>query len=80
MIETEDIVGAGVKITVSKDELVQVRERMNVLSTRLIAGQPVVHVLADASPGDGFAAVPPNLEDVYFGELRRAAAPVAQAA
>ena len=44
-----------------------------VLSSRLVAGQPVVHVLADADPGEGFAAVPANLEDVYFGELRKVA-------
>ena len=44
-----------------------------VLSTRLVAGKPVVHVLADANPGEGFDAVPASLEDVYFGELRRAA-------
>ena len=66
--------------TLSKDELAGVQAQFNVLSTRLVGGQPVVHVLADASPGAGFLAVPPNLEDVYFGELRRAAAAVAQAA
>jgi len=66
--------------TVDKDELPQLREQHNVLSTRLVGGQPVVHVLSDANPGAGFVAVPPNLEDVYFGELRRAASPVAQAA
>src|SRR3546814_3802370 len=46
----------------------------SVLSSRLVAGQPVIHVLSDDKPGEGFAAVPPDLEDVYFGELRRAAA------
>ncbi len=32
-----------------------------------------MHVLADGDPGDGFSAVPANLEDVYFGELRKVA-------
>jgi hypothetical protein len=45
----------------------------NVLSTRLVGGQPVIHVLSDGNPGEGFGAVAPDLEDVYFGELRRAA-------
>ena len=66
--------------TVGKDDLAVIREQHNVLSTRLVGGQPVVHVLSNASPGDGFVAVAPNLEDVYFGELRRVAAPVAKAA
>jgi hypothetical protein len=26
----------------------------------------VVHVLSDASPGEGFSAVEPTLEDVYL--------------
>jgi hypothetical protein len=43
-----------------------------VLSTRLFAGRPVVHVLADGDPGDGFAAVEAGLEDVYFATLARA--------
>jgi hypothetical protein len=43
----------------------------------------VIHVLADARPEEGFEAVTPDLEDVYFGRLRaqaQAAAPAAPAA
>jgi hypothetical protein len=41
----------------------------------------VIHVLADAAPEPGFEAVAPDLEDVYFGQLRQQAAdPVARAA
>ena len=58
---------------VEKEELDRLVHEHAVLSTRLVAGKPVVHVLADANPGEGFDAVPASLEDVYFGELRRAA-------
>ena len=37
------------------------------------AGNTVIHVLADAKPEEGFEAVPPDLEDVYFGQLHHAA-------
>jgi ABC-type multidrug transport system ATPase subunit len=47
------------------------RERLTVLSTRLVGGRTIVHVLADARPEEGFEAVAPDLEDVYFGQLRR---------
>ncbi|HTD28125.1 MAG TPA: ATP-binding cassette domain-containing protein, partial [Xanthomonadaceae bacterium] len=50
------------------------KKRMTVLSTRLSGGKTIVHVLADAKPEDGFEAVAPDLEDVYFGQLRRQAA------
>ena len=57
---------------VDKAALPEYRERMTVLSTRLAAGHTVIHVLADAQPGEGFEGVPPELEDVYFGQLRHA--------
>ena len=55
---------------------------MTVLSTRLAAGRTVLHVLADACPEEGFEAIAPDLEDVYFGELRQqgTVAPAAVAA
>ena len=62
--------------TVSKSELVQLQQEHTVLSSRLVAGQPVIHVLADARPGEGFEAIAPNLEDVYFGKLRAQAASI----
>ena len=59
--------------TVDKAELATYEQTHTVLSTRLVAGQPVIHVLADAAPDAGFEQVPADLEDVYFGELRKAA-------
>jgi ABC-type multidrug transport system ATPase subunit len=56
--------------SIDKAELDGYRARMNILSTRLTAGRTQLHVLADAQPEAGFEAVPPDLEDVYFGHLR----------
>lgn len=42
-----------------------------VLSTRLLMGGTVVSVLGEKSPGDGFEADNPNLEDAYFAHLYR---------
>ena len=55
------------------------KKRFTVLSTRLNGGRTIVHVLSDGKPEDGFDAVAPDLEDVYFGQLRQhaAAAPAA---
>ncbi|MCK9539072.1 ABC transporter ATP-binding protein [Dokdonella sp.] len=65
---------------IDKAALEDYRARLNVLSTRLVAGNTVIHVLADAQPEAGFESVSPDLEDVYFGQLRHAAAPAARAA
>ncbi len=58
--------------TVSKAEMDDIRARHQVISTRLFTGQTVVHVLADAFPGDGFTHVDGGLEDVYFSTLSTA--------
>jgi ABC-type multidrug transport system ATPase subunit len=63
--------------TIGKAELEDYRRRMNVISTRLRSGQPVIHVVADSQPEPGFEAVPGALEDLYFATLagtRRTAA------
>jgi len=61
---------------IDRSQLEACREKYELISTRLFAGRTVIHVLADADPGDGFASVEGGLEDVYFSTLaqsRRAA-------
>jgi len=60
--------------TIANAAIEDYRQRMTVLSTRLAGGKTVLHVLADAIPEGGFEAVTPDLEDVYFGQLRMHAA------
>ncbi len=57
------------KKTIDKAELEDHRARHEVISTRLVAGRTVIHVLADQSPGAGFEPVTGGLEDVYFSTL-----------
>ena len=60
---------------IGRDELERYRTDHRVISTRLFAGQTIIHVLADRQPA-GFHAVEAGLEDVYFStlaDLRRAA-------
>jgi ABC-type multidrug transport system ATPase subunit len=60
--------------TIERSALAQHQARYEILSTRLYAGRTVLHVLADADPGDGFAPAEAGLEDVYFSALARRAA------
>jgi ABC-type multidrug transport system ATPase subunit len=57
--------------TIANAAIEDYKNRFTVLSTRLSGGKTIVHVLADAKPEDGFENVSPDLEDVYFGQLRR---------
>lgn len=66
---------------VSKDTLAEHEAEHNVISTKLVAGRPVIHVHADSRPNDSFEAVDPDLEDVYFTQMEGAdASPEAVAA
>ncbi|MGH8297775.1 MAG: ABC transporter ATP-binding protein [Steroidobacteraceae bacterium] len=58
---------------IDKSALQEYRQRMTVLSTRLAGGVTLIHVLADSRPEEGFESISPDLEDVYFGQLRQAA-------
>jgi ABC-2 type transport system ATP-binding protein len=61
---------------IGRAELDEYKSRFELLSTRLLAGRTLVHVLSDTDPGNGFAAHEGDLEDVYFSTLassRRAA-------
>ncbi len=55
--------------TMAKSELTFLKD-MNILSTKLIEGRPVVRVLEDHAPSPQFDATEPNLEDVFFSHIQ----------
>jgi ABC-type multidrug transport system ATPase subunit len=54
---------------ISKPELQAYQQSHRVLFDRMVAGQPLIHVLSDEHPGEGFESVSPDLEDVYFSHM-----------
>ncbi|MCA9126296.1 MAG: ABC transporter ATP-binding protein [Planctomycetales bacterium] len=55
--------------SVSKEELSEIRERYQIISTKLVAGRPLIHIRSEFDPGDGFVQVPADLEDVFFTQI-----------
>ncbi len=55
---------------VSKAALAEYQQRFNVLSSRLVGGEPQISVHADSQPEEGFVQVEADLEDVYFLKIR----------
>lgn len=55
---------------VAKSELTQYQKELNIISSKLIAGETLIHVKADELPGTGFEQVKPSLEDFYFSTLQ----------
>jgi ABC-2 type transport system ATP-binding protein len=72
----DELKGKVWRRTIAKADLEAFRQEHVVISSRLAAGQTVIHVLSDAAPGNDFTAIEGGLEDVYFSTLtasRRAA-------
>jgi len=65
---------------IDKSETDAIKEQARVVSTRLAAGRTVARAYGEASPGAGFEAVSPDLEDVYFCTIAGYLAPTAVAA
>ena len=59
---------------IERSELDRYKERYRIISTRLLTGRTIVHILSDADPGNGFTAVEGDLEDVYFSTLAQSRA------
>lgn len=55
--------------TIAKSDLESYRKNYNVISERLIAGRPVITVLSETQPPDGFDRATADLEDVYFTHI-----------
>ncbi len=51
---------------IEKHALPEIERNHSVISTKLFGGKTVVHVFNHEKPGNGFEAIEPDLEDVYF--------------
>ena len=56
---------------INKTELDSYKESHNVISNKLIAGKPVIHILNDKSPDKSFKKIEPSLEDVFFTNIQK---------
>ena len=70
----EELRGRVWRCSVPRADLAEFALSHDVISTRLVAGTPVVHVYSEVNPGPGFSPVDAGLEDVYFHRLGSQAA------
>jgi ABC-2 type transport system ATP-binding protein len=55
--------------SIAKAEIKDYEKRYKIISSKLIAGKPLIHIYAAQNPGDGFQPVNPDLEDVFFTRI-----------
>ena len=65
----EDIKGKVYQKTIHKNELTHYEQDYQVIANKLFLGKPIINILSDTNPGDGFTAIPAGLEDVYFSQI-----------
>jgi ABC-type multidrug transport system ATPase subunit len=63
------LVGKVWEKSIAKSELERFMASGTLISNKLVAGKPVIHVLGEQRPEDGFASVEPSLEDVFFSHI-----------
>ena len=61
------------KKVIAKADLTQYETELRVISTHLVGGKTVIHVISDSIPDPTFTEVSPDLEDVYFHTLKQSA-------
>ncbi|MBL7924608.1 MAG: ABC transporter ATP-binding protein, partial [Bacteroidia bacterium] len=58
------------KRQVAKQDVPTFSDSHPVISTRMVAGRPLVHVYQEQGPGPDFEPVHPDLEDVFFTYIK----------
>lgn len=66
----EDMKGRIWSSSVPKSSVQELTEQLPVISTRMVAGQPVLHVFSEQQPAEGFKATEADLEDVFFTYIK----------
>ena len=54
---------------VGREELDSYAKEYQVISNKMVAGQPLIHIYNQTNPQNGFELVKPNLEDVFFSKI-----------
>ncbi|MEM6700463.1 MAG: ABC transporter ATP-binding protein, partial [Bacteroidota bacterium] len=54
---------------IEKSEMEQYEAQYQVISSKLVSGRPVIHIVSASDPGNGFHAVEADLEDVFFTKV-----------
>ncbi|MEM6380529.1 MAG: ABC transporter ATP-binding protein [Bacteroidota bacterium] len=65
----EELNGMVWEKLVDKSELAALSQEHAIISSRLVSGRPLIHIIDTSAPGDGFRLVDADLEDVFFTKV-----------
>jgi len=65
----DDLTGKVYQKIIDREELKEYAQQYNIISNKMVAGQPHIHVYSKQHPQNGFKPVSPDLEDVFFSKI-----------
>ena len=65
----ETLAGKVWEKIIEKTEMETYHQQYQMISTKLVAGKPVIHIQSEENPGNGFTPVEADLEDVFFSYI-----------
>lgn len=65
----ETLEGNVYRKAIDKSEINAYKKAYTVIAERFLLGSPIIHILSENNPGNGFEAIPTALEDVYFSHI-----------
>ena len=65
----EEVQGKVYCKTIDKEELVHYKQQYTVIAEKLLQGKPVIHILSQEPPSNGFTSINADLEDVFFSHI-----------
>ncbi len=66
----EELNGRLYQKSIPKNELEDYKTAFHVIADKYYLGQPVISILSDIDPGDGFVAIAAGLEELYFSHIQ----------
>ncbi len=55
--------------SITKADVDDYQNRFQIISSKLVAGKPIIHVFSNNDPGEGFRRTDAGLEDVFFSKI-----------
>ncbi|MEQ9188614.1 MAG: ABC transporter ATP-binding protein [Cryomorphaceae bacterium] len=62
----QDLEGKVWQTSIEREKMDEYKSKFEVISDKMVAGKPQIHVLSTSQPSVEFELVKPNLEDVFF--------------
>lgn len=65
----ENLEGKVYQKTIKKQELQQYKQEYRVINEKLFLGKPIINIVSEFDPKNGFTPMSAGLEDVYFSQI-----------